>query len=1795
MAYTPLRGTSGYGGDYGYDKMFDGNTSTKWCSASVHEGYDNGWWVIFRTSKVFCPTSYTITTADDANDHSERNWKSWKIYGANFNSDKEALKDASEWVLLDDKQDIGRDKIPAESFKEVTFDMSGFNTEEFEYFMIYITEIETSDPDGGGDKQQMAEFAFVESGEETHEKVTYSALGGTKSGWGDAYAYPSLIDGNTGTKWCSADTHEGYDNGWWIVFKSSAPISPILYQLTTADDSNSHSERNWKAWQIYAANFDSDEEATKDAEGWILIDSKEAIGTSLIPAASFATVTFDFSQEVTEEYSYFKIEIPEIMGGGTMQMSEFSFFTNYDFMELCDTKYNDYIRYTKEIAQKSLLDSFASKVEELKTVTSYQAYLTLVSEIEEMLSAVKASIAAYQSYMNEAEYGGHVLEEYADQLTVEGKAKLTSYLTENIQPGNQFPNGSYLYIMAACVLSTEEMQAETSFLQNMIQSAIKQEDEEPFDVTYTGLAGITAFTSYQYLIDGDYNTSWSAWSNDPLFALERGWWTIFKTSEAIKPTLYFLTTSDKTSTANWKAWKIYGGNFNPEEVDYYTSEDWATVKDGWTLIDEKKNIGSDQLSLTPYTTCCLNLSEIVTEPYQYYKIVITEVLSGTDARMNEFRFGNSATIAQDRDKYIAECEAFDTEVVAQQSLIDQYQALLPNLKDCENPSEMMDIYWQLKSLQNAILASAEAYAAYQKTIDGIQTWLEDNPDQASSALFNSLIAYLNEYIEPNQSLIYGSYAYIVQNKLLNVSEVQNAAVLATQMLEAAINGAPMVLSGTPDWQNDKTYVKDKLFDGNYSTKWFMSPVDKDHPAYIIFKMPQAITPAIYTLVTGDDTGRYFDRNWKSWKLYGANFEGDEAATTDAEGWSLIDQRGDIGQDRLPAANFRECYFGLTEGASESYQYFKLVISEAYGGQNIQMAEMTLGTQEDLEAFLDVKKEEVEIDLDIVAQASLIEEYETLYDELDNIENSEELITKISELLQLKHEILASEGQYVNYVNKKDDILAYINEHPLEGEELQKLLTYLNEYEEPGEVYPNGTFLYIYENHELDNTALAAEMAFMDDMLRQAIKKGCTAGSDLSFLIENADFGNGMNGWSNNGFGTGGQTDLCPVASCRTAGTARVSQTLTDLKNGIYEVSMNGLFAVENDYEACAYGAMLFAGQNMVPMMMIKEDVISFNDAVDLENCYITDADNSPYDMTVEDGYVPTSETGCSYAFNAGRYGNRILVEVTDGTLTLGVDVVNIGGGKVCRTFLSDFHLTYCGTAEEAGENIAAVIEGQKDRAQFLTGYEFGLGTDFVSTPSYSNEIRSQFQTLIQSTVQNQETIVMFSDLFRQYDICRKAYYAYLQDLNEMEDVVYEGKVYPFTEDEKQSYTELSSTIWYNIMDGKYTTEEALAQEDLKNSYFYIACYGIEPELAEGVYQIGTKEELRWIAYQANSGNNNLNACLKNDLDMSTSSSWMPIGTPERPFAGTFDGQGYAINNFAMNATSGYAGLFGYISGATVKNFSVNGTLTCVGAVNGPIAFAKESLIEGIHSSLVIDATAAGITHTAGVVGDLQDNSVVDCCSFDGSINVGPDNHDCFGGIAGYTNTGTITNCANYGTITFANENCYVGGMFGYINNANFGGFRNCLAVGTVKYAGNESKVAGALSGWLRTYNAETIANNYWLSGCAERAAGMADLEANKSATAEELASGAICYALNQGQEADVWFQTLGEDPYPVLEATHGKVVLKDGKYTNDGNGINEVQGSEAMVHNAVYDLSGRRVERMQKGVYIVNGKKVIIK
>ena len=92
-------------------------------------------------------------------------------------------------------------------------------------------------------------------------------------------------------------------------------------------------------------------------------------------------------------------------------------------------------------------------------------------------------------------------------------------------------------------------------------------------------------------------------------------------------------------------------------------------------------------------------------------------------------------------------------------------------------------------------------------------------------------------------------------------------------------------------------------------------------------------------------------------------------------------------------------------------------------------------------------------------------------------------------------------------------------------------------------------------------------------------------------------------------------------------------------------------------------------------------------------------------------------------------------------------------------------------------------------------------------------------------------------------------------------------------------------------------------------------------------------------------------------------------------------------------------------------------------------------------------------------------------------------------------------------------------------------------------------------------------------------------------------TGELCYALNAGETENVaWYQTLASDPYPVLDSTH-KVVFKR---TEDGTFYNLEDAIQTPTANnqwptAIYDLSGRRVQRTAKGVYIVNGKKQVVK
>ncbi len=165
-------------------------------------------------------------------------------------------------------------------------------------------------------------LAMMMLGVQNANAIVYTALSG--SNWNAGEGPAKLFDGTTNTKW---GTH---DDDPYVVFKTSSPIKPSEYKLVIANDTykSGNNGRNWKNWKIYAGNFASESEATRNASGWVLIDNKEnqslPTGTEQNP---FAEQTLSISESVSAEYSYFKIEIEALAGNWNdyCQMDGFTF------------------------------------------------------------------------------------------------------------------------------------------------------------------------------------------------------------------------------------------------------------------------------------------------------------------------------------------------------------------------------------------------------------------------------------------------------------------------------------------------------------------------------------------------------------------------------------------------------------------------------------------------------------------------------------------------------------------------------------------------------------------------------------------------------------------------------------------------------------------------------------------------------------------------------------------------------------------------------------------------------------------------------------------------------------------------------------------------------------------------------------------------------------------------------------------------------------------------------------------------------------------------------------------------------------------------------------------------------------------------------------------------------------------------------------------------------------------------------------------------------------------------------
>ena len=320
-------------------------------------------------------------------------------------------------------------------------------------------------------------------------------------------------------------------------------------------------------------------------------------------------------------------------------------------------------------------------------------------------------------------------------------------------------------------------------------------------------------------------------------------------------------------------------------------------------------------------------------------------------------------------------------------------------------------------------------------------------------------------------------------------------------------------------------------------------------------------------------------------------------------------------------------------------------------------------------------------------------------------------------------------------------------------------------------------------------------------------------------------------------------------------------------------------------------------------------------------------------------------------------------------------------------------------------------------------------------------------------------------------------------------------------------TPIPVTATFTVNDVSMTRTESVTITSghvYDNNGFCTICNGYQPATknTEDCYEIGNAGQLYWFTDKVNNDNSNFgsakavltkdilvnkNVLVNGELNTSESGSfrsWTPIGnSSSNAYTGTFDGQGHTVSGL-------------YFNNEDKKHVGL------FGSIQSGSSIKKVGVLDSY---------------------------------FNGKNSVG--------GVCGLSQNSTIENCYSK---SYVSGSEYVGGVCGYnYSNGGISDIRKCFNTGKVGGTGDS---IGGVCGLNRQESgaSATVTDCYYLAGCNTESTNFT-CEEGTSKTAEEFASGWVCYLLNGSQsENPVWYQNIdrdGEtaDAYPVLNSNHGKV------------------------------------------------------
>lgn len=246
---------------------------------------------------------------------------------------------------------------------------------------------------------------------------------------------------------------------------------------------------------------------------------------------------------------------------------------------------------------------------------------------------------------------------------------------------------------------------------------------------------------------------------------------------------------------------------------------------------------------------------------------------------------------------------------------------------------------------------------------------------------------------------------------------------------------------------------------------------------------------------------------------------------------------------------------------------------------------------------------------------------------------------------------------------------------------------------------------------------------------------------------------------------------------------------------------------------------------------------------------------------------------------------------------------------------------------------------------------------------------------------------------------------------------------------------------------------------------------------DGYYLIGSVQDWNDFAELVNSGTDPAaNARMIRDVEISTT-----IGIREdKPFSGTFDGNGHVLT---ANITSTATGINGNDVGVAPFHFIKNATI-------------KNLKVDGIINSSSI--------HSSGLVGVAYGTNLVVGCVVSAKIKTSA---QYVGGIIahGYDSNTTVKDCLFNGIIEGGTR---IGVIWGH-NHGGTGNIINCLEIGSYTNSSYVNPIYRSEGGTIN------CSNNYYITGNDSK---------NNKATDDEISDGTTAAALQADREEEIWVQ-----------------------------------------------------------------------